>query len=125
MYWVDSRSNKATIKKSSLTGSNEEIILSSLELQSPRSLIVKGKFLYWMDRITKRRRGGFKLEKYNINTKLKETVCSSHNMTMQPFAMDISDKGDFVYVSDWHNMVVWKLKLNTTDDKRYRIILLE
>ena len=101
-----------------MTGSNEEIILSSDELQRPRSLVVKGAFLYWMDRITKRRRGGFKIERYNINTKLKETVCSSNNTTMQPFAMDINDNGESVYVSDWHNMVVWKLKLNTTDDKR-------
>lgn len=93
-----------------MDGSTRETILSD-ELFRPTSLIVKGGYIYWMDRISKSSRRGFKLERLNIDSKKREVVCQNKNVTIEPFALDISESLDTAYWSDWHNMAIWKLDL--------------
>ena len=103
---------------------NQQTVISS-ELFRPRSLIIKDRFVYWMDGLSKNRRAkGFKLERYNVENGKRETVCHSKDKTINPFSMDINDNQDSVYVSDWLNMAVWKLDLNQTDSERYKLFIL-
>ena len=77
-----------------------------------------------MDGLSKNRRAkGFKLERYNLENRKRETVCHSKDKTINPFSMDINDNQDSVYVSDWLNMAVWKLDLNQTDSERYKLFI--
>ena len=118
LYWINFRNEKATLEQSSLTGSNQKSILSD-KLFRPRSLIIKDKFIYWMDGLSKSRRGrGFKLERFNIESETRETVCHSEDVTMNPFSMDVSDSLDSVYVSDWSSNAIWRLDLNITEHER-------
>ena len=83
-------------------------------------MIIKDKFVYWMDSISKRRQArGFKLERFDIEAGKRETVCQSEKVTINPFSMDVSDSLEVIYVSDWRNMAIWKLNLNTTENERY------
>ena len=116
LYWLNVQNNKVTLEQSSLTGKNQQTILSE-QLFRPRSLIIKGGFIYWVDGISKSRRG-FKVERFNMDTKKRETVCHHKNLTILPFAMDVSDSLDSIYMSDWHNMAVWKLNLPTIEKER-------
>ena len=110
LFWINFNSNQPTIEQSYLDGGTRETILSD-ELFRPTSLIIKGRYIYWMDRISKGSRRGFKLERFNIDSKKREIVCQSKNVTIEPFAMDISESLDSIYWSDWHNMAIWKLDL--------------
>ena len=119
LYWINYKNGKATIQQSTLMGGNQQVIVSD-DLFRPRSLIIKDRYVYWMDGLSKSRRAkGFKLERYNIDNGKRETVCHSKDKTINPFSMDINDNLESVYVSDWLNMAVWKLDLNNTDSKRY------
>ena len=118
IYWINFRNERATLEQSSLTGSNRKTILSD-QLFRPRSLIIKDKFIYWMDGLSRNRRGrGFKLERYNIDSETRETVCHSEDVTINPFSMDVSDSLASVYVTDWSSNAIWRLDLNITAHER-------
>jgi hypothetical protein len=118
VYWINFRNERATLEQSSLTGSNRKTILSD-QLFRPRSLIIKDKFIYWMDGLSRNRRGrGFKLERYNIDSETRETVCHSEDVTINPFSMDVSDSLSSVYVTDWSSNAIWRLDLNITEHER-------
>ena len=124
LYWINYRNGQATLEQSSLTGVNQQTVLSD-NLFRPRSLIIKDQFIYWIDGLSKSRRArGFKLERYNINNGKRETVCHSEDKTINSFSMDVNDNQDSVYVSDWLNMAVWKLDLNQTDSERYSLFIM-
>ena len=116
LYWLNFQNNKATLEQASLTGENQQTVISD-QLFRPRSLTIKGHFIYWMDGVSKSRRG-FKLERFNLDTKKREIICHRENVTILPFSMDISDSLDSIYVSDWHNMAVWKINLPIMEKER-------
>ena len=118
IYWINFQNEQATLEQASLTGSNRRTILSD-HLFRPRSLIIKDKFIYWMDGLSRNIRGrGFKLERFNIESKMRETVCHSEDVTITPFSMDVSDSLASVYVTDWSSNAIWRLDLNITEHER-------
>ena len=118
LFWLNYNQNQPTIEQSDLDGENRQTTLSD-ELLRPRSLVMKGRNIYWIDRLSKRRRRGFKLERFNIDSKKREIICQTGNVTVEPFAMDISETLDSIYWSDWHNMAIWKVDLLSIEEERY------
>ena len=117
MYWLNLKRKKASIERSSLDGKHRQSIISQ-DLHRPRSLIVKGTYIFWMDQLFPGNRRGFKLERYNIGTGTRDIICQHEETTFLPFAMDISDNFETVYWSDWQNLAIWKMDLHFSNSGR-------
>lgn len=110
LYWTNCNLSKPSIERSSLDGSNREVIVY-MDLFQPQGITIDQgrRRIYWTD---VREGFDFALESAGLNGEDRKLIIRSTHQ--HPFALAIS--GNSIFWTDWTNDAVWQLTLDETQD---------